>query len=474
MKKCIVLIMALITIFLSSSVVLAAEKCPTTIDEALKAANEEVAPICGVPDYFQYFNSHSKPINKTRWLEKDRVLFAYGEPYGDEKDGRYRYLGETTLGEDFTNPYFPHDAWAGGQLESRNWIPAPWEKSYITKDFKIFKDNDFNNRSEYLPSIQRGLELFYAEAIQGPSNPMWNHWHEYLHILQPPTKWAWGLGRMWHQVSSGENKGIWYITVPLPPMADTVAPDLSTNLETDSFNNVKPGDKITSTVAYKLNPDHPRSERAWLRLHHVVDGQEYPIQLQPVNGASVPDENGYITLQPGEVKVYSYTFTVQDTPTKILSRINPVDTKEDKNWDNNRAEAEVKIPAYDISVKIKPDKTTFTAINGDKTGVTFKIYVTRKDNIPGKIHVTGSYKGKTGTYSIDTTLGPGESEVIPYGFPGTPGSYTVEAEAWPVGADDIYPPDNRDKVTVTVNNQKLESDGGLHVELLDGGPIYRR
>ncbi|MCL5058879.1 MAG: hypothetical protein M1130_12990 [Actinobacteria bacterium] len=473
MKKYILIIAALIAVFLFSSVALAVEQHPATLDEAIKVANKEVAPIYGFPDYFQYFNIKSKPINKTRWMEKDRVLFAYGEPFGDVKDDRYRYIGETIMGEDFTNPYFPHDAWAGGKLESRKWIPEPWDIDSIQTKYNLFP-NKFNNRAEYLPSIQRGLELFYADAIQGPSNPMWNHWHEYLHILQPPTKWAWGLGRMWHQVSSGENKGIWYITIPLPPMADTVAPDLSTNLETNSFSNVKPGDKITSTVAYKLNPDHPRPERAWLRLHHIVNGQEYSIQLQPVNGAPAPDEKGYITLQPGDVKVYGYTFTVQDTPTKILSRINPVDTKEDKNWDNNRAEAEVKIPAYDISVKIKPDKKTFTAINGDKTGVAFKIYVTRKDNIPGEIHVTGSYKGKTGTYSINTALGPGESEVMPYGFPGTPGSYTVEAEAWPVGADDIYPPDNRDRVTVTVSNQKLESDGGLHVELLDGGPIYSR
>jgi hypothetical protein len=45
-------------------------------------------------------------------------------------------------------------------------------------------------------------------------------------------------------------------------------------------------------VAYKLNPDHPKAERAWLRLHHVVGDLEYPVQLHPVNDAPVPDADG--------------------------------------------------------------------------------------------------------------------------------------------------------------------------------------
>lgn len=466
------LITILITVFAFTTTAKAKQhRAPGSLPEAVTMANQELGN-----EYFTQTNSADKPIKWVKITGISSVLIGnsdntygalvYGEPHPDNdiKNEQYRYIGYTKKNEDYTNPAFPHDAWNGGYIEDRNWVKNPW------KNVPGALENSYDGDSKYLPNIQKGLSVYYADISKGGDSSYWINWYQYVHILVPPTEYTWGMGRMWHNTSGS----IWYISVPLAPGILTAEPDLSTNLETNSFSNVKPGDMITSTVAYKLNPDQPRPERAWLRLHHIVDGQEYPIQLQPVNGAPAPDEKGYITLQPGDVKVYGYTFTVQDTPTKILSRINPVDTKVDKNWDNNRAEAEVKIPAYDISVKIKPDKTTFTAINGDKTGVAFKIYVTRKDNIPGEIHVTGSYKGKTGTYSINTALGPGESEVMPYGFPGTPGSYTVEAEAWPVGADDIYPPDNRDRVTVTVSNQKLESDGGLHVELLDGGSIYGR
>jgi hypothetical protein len=184
-----------------------------------------------------------------------------------------------------------------------------------------------------------------------------------------------------------------------------------------------------------------------------------------VSGAPAPDEEGYITLQPGDVKVYSYSFTVQDSNSKILSRVNPVDCFEDKNWENNRTEAEVRLQAYDIAVKINPDRMVYTAINGDTTGVTFKITVSRKDDLPGEINVTGSIKGNGGDAAIKTALGPGEKETLDYGFPGRPGGYTVEAEAWPVGAGDSYPPDNRDRVTVTVNSSAIEFESGLHGEI---------
>jgi hypothetical protein len=63
-------------------------------------------------------------------------------------------------------------------------------------------------------------------------------------------------------------------------------------------------------------------------------------------------------------------------------------------------------------------------------------------------------------------IGPGEYKVQDYGFPGTPGSYTVEADSWPPGTD-AHPPDNRDSVTVTVGNQVLNYDSKIRVDLID-------
>jgi len=254
-------------------------------------------------------------------------------------------------------------------------------------------------------------------------------------------------------------------------------PDLSTNLETDSFTGVKPGEKIASTVAYKLDKDHTKPERALLRLRHVVGEEEYPIRLQPVNGAPAPDANGYITLKPGDVMVYEYTYTVQSSNTTIRSRINPVDTNQDTDWSNNRAEASVIIPQYDIKVEVRPEKDSYTAINGGNAGLNFIIRVSRKDDIPGEIKTTGYFEGFNGKYagrhSMNTTLGPGEYKERKYGFPAPPGSYTTVAEAWPEGFEDAFPADNLDESTVYVGNQIFKPDSKIRVDLIDGGPIYR-
>ena len=71
------------------------------------------------------------------------------------------------------------------------------------------------------------------------------------------------------------------------------------------------------------------------------------------------------------------------------------------------------------------------------------------------IDVTGSIKDG---FPIDLKLGPGESGKVEYGYPARPGTYHIDAEAWPEGAEDIYPPDNRDRITITVENEVFDLD----------------
>ncbi|MCL5290726.1 MAG: hypothetical protein M1489_06865 [Firmicutes bacterium] len=393
-------------------------------------------------------------------------FLTYGQPHGGpRRNGQQRYIGYTYYGEDYTNMDYPADKNANGtDFASQHWIPQPWDDGAVkanNENISMFKPEGKpgDGSPEYHTVILAGIMAYGAtNANNGytigetADGSFYGNIEQYVHILAPPTKYAWGIGRMWHI----ENGQLWYVTIPIAPEALLpAAPDLSTNLETNSFTGAKPGDKITSTVAYRLNPDHPRPERALLRLHHVVDGQEYPVQLQPVNGAPVPDEKGYITLQPGDVKVYSYIFTVQDGPSKILSRVNPVDTQEDKNWDNNCAEATVIPQSYDIKIKLQSDQSIYTSIDGDPTPVLLTATVTRKDDIPGEIDVTGSIKDG---FPIDLKLAPGESKKVEYGYPARPGKYTINAEAWPVGTSDIYPPDNRDSITITAKNESFNLD----------------
>lgn len=475
MKKCIIIFYVLLSLIFGS-----AAYANEGLTAAIKQANDVILKNHGIPDYFQMTNDNGKSINSDRWLEKERHLFAYSLPYGDTKETsegiRYRYLGETMSGEEFTNPHFPHDEWKEGlKLENFRLYRHPWEQDDLQdykvqgKDYRI-ESNRFNGNAIYLPSIQRGLEKFWADAIIGKNHPLWNKWHEYVHILQPPTQRAWGLGVAFHKDSRGI---IWYVPIPMVPLVDISVPDLSTTLEAESFTNVNPGDKLTSTVTYKLNVDHPKEEAAWLRLHHVVDGVEYEVKLEPFNPLDASDEKGYIKLKPGESKKYRYTITVQRQATKVLARINPVSTDQDALWENNRAEAPVIRPLYDIRVEVIPDKYSYTAI--DKAFISMKIYITRKDTTPISIPFTLSIDGPIGSFTVNKTLAVGDQYVGKYEFGGGPGSHTVSASAWPTGFEDIYPDDNRDSATVSVQSIELtKPDSGIRVELINGGPTYSR
>lgn len=222
MKKCSILFLILLSLIFGS-----AAYANEGLTAAIKQANDEIFKNHGIPNYFQVNNDKGKPINSDRWLEKERHLFAYGFPYGDTKETpegtRYRYLGETMSGEEFTNPYFPHDEWREGlKLENFKLYREPWNEVDL-KDYKVMgKDysieaNAFDGIEMYLPSIQRGLEKFWADAIIGKDHPMWSKWHEYVHILQPPTQLAWGLGVAFHKDSRGI---IWYVPIPMVPLAD--------------------------------------------------------------------------------------------------------------------------------------------------------------------------------------------------------------------------------------------------------------
>jgi len=214
-RKIIITITILLLLILNPISSFASEP-PTNLQEAVSLANDELGY-----EYFIPINSSGQSLN---WVMIKGVsgvtigntndtysALVYGAPHGDTKGSEYRYIGYTKNGEDFTNPDFPHDAWAGGYLEDRNWITAPWVN--VPGNFR----NDFDGDSKYLPNIQKGLALYYADITKGGDSPYWNSWHEYVHILVPPTKYTWGMGRMWHQTSSG----IWYISIPLTPGAMT-------------------------------------------------------------------------------------------------------------------------------------------------------------------------------------------------------------------------------------------------------------
>ncbi|ABO51291.1 hypothetical protein Dred_2787 [Desulforamulus reducens MI-1] len=249
----------------------------------------------------------------------------------------------------------------------------------------------------------------------------------------------------------------WY-GIPLAPVGP---PDFSVQLELERFKNVKPGDKVTSTVTYTLNKDYPQQERAWLRLHHVLGGQEYAVTFEPINSADALDANGYVTFQPGESKTYRYTFTVQDKPSKILARINPVDTDQDKYWPNNRDEALVTMQNLRVEIISKPE----SAHPGEPVSVGARIFNEMADMQVTRL--VAKINGKV-VYDIDNfDVISMADKAVNFKMPDS--DATVEFYINPdreKPADEITYADNIAKCTIKKLAPIIDNDGNLKVTIM--------
>ncbi|MBM7854954.1 hypothetical protein JOC37_001334 [Desulfohalotomaculum tongense] len=349
---------------------------PQNIDEALKEANDELKARFGVIDYFREYSMGNKyrindKIDKEHQLWANRRIFVYGKPFDFDSDtGNHRYLGYTINNEAFTNIFFRHDNWAGGCINSRNWIKWPWKNPDVEASLKargepLIHENDFDGKPELRDSIIEGLKAYAksesADRVPIPFNPNDDKpWHEYVHVLVPPTQYTWGMGRMWHQ-SGGS---VWYLTIPLAPVAQS-APDFSVVFDQVEYNDIQPGAPVEGTVRFKLAEGHTKPETAKLTLVHEVGGNEWPVRLTAINPADSLPSNGVIEFKPGEEKAYKFKVTAQSEGTTLIVRVNPV-TSEDINWENNRDEAIINI-LKPLAPVVTNSKLTFQAVSQDKT-----------------------------------------------------------------------------------------------------------
>ncbi|GBF33964.1 hypothetical protein DCCM_3075 [Desulfocucumis palustris] len=410
---------------------------------------------------------------------------VYGQPHGDIKGDQYRYMGYTKfkptpdVKEDYTNIAFPPDVTHTGYFEDQKWIIRPWWNGDVQAEYNVDFNNGLDGTDKYAKNINYGVMLYYNEkynannyqlkGVTAETRSFWENIDQYIHILAPPTEYAWGIGRMWRVNSSG---GINYITVPISPGALLKFPDLSVKLQEDRFTDKKAGEKITSTVSYTLDADYSEEEVAWLRLHHVVSGQEYPIALVSVDSADTPNEKGHVVFKPGKTKTYQYTFTVQDRNTTILARINPADPYvQDKKWDNNRDEAPVTIVSActDISVTgIKSLNSTVVGGRPEKFTATIKrANDGPSGNVAVKVTVTGSNGlKKEKTYSM------AKGQTVQYSWVDTiSNTITYTVQALPVGVEDcalgnnamqrgwtprtaLKPPSTTNEIWISINGAK--------------------
>lgn len=224
-KRLILLILVLcLVLYVSPCLGATTNIQPSTWREAVDQANEDLGF-----DYFSETNKNGLTLNKDLATGKWSTFkggtsvdfgsaLAYG-PVSGIVNGMPRYLGQTRGGDDYANAYFPMDSWAGGYLEDRNWIANPWDDADVKESAK---DKQFDNPivgDKYLANILKGMEMFYNNILNGQYKTI--DWTQYVHVLQPPTKYSFGTGRMWHKDSAGK---IWYLAVPIAPFYSIAPP----------------------------------------------------------------------------------------------------------------------------------------------------------------------------------------------------------------------------------------------------------
>lgn len=294
-------------------------------------------------------------------------VLTWGDPHGDMKGDHKRYIGYTKLDEDFTNPAFLHDAWAGGKLEDRNWILEPWGNGVIQSRYGI-RDNDYDGDPKYLPSMHLGLLAYYKDVVYGPRQrpEFWDNLHQYVHILTPPSTYTWGMGRMWHQLPNGS---VWYASVPLAPLGLLVDADVSVRIEPAEIT-AKPGEEVTFTAVLKVKKAPKQVGFAGEQLNfdywyvnpmadHKVGDRYFPVTLEPAEG-SPPfiDRKGEQVLKLDEGKEYRYNLKVraQSIPTTVSVDVIPgMPVVDDPDWSDNLAGAKINLDLPNlIAISIDP------------------------------------------------------------------------------------------------------------------------
>lgn len=129
------------------------------------------------------------------------------------------------------------------------------------------------------------------------------------------------------------------------------APDLYVKTLDPGTDEVKQGKRYNGSVTFGLKPDYPKPVRAKLILTH----NGYPVY--PINGQ-------IITFQPGEEKSFNFSFTGQDSDSRIEAKIKPVDISDDSNWENNTKWVE--IPMFREPQPVS-GSLTFQAVSQDRS-----------------------------------------------------------------------------------------------------------
>lgn len=374
-------------------------------------------------------------------------FLTYGQPHGELRNGHHRYIGYTYYGEDYTNMDFPADQYANGDdFASQDWISQPWKNQAVilsNPNITRFPDDGTN---KYSYNIFAGLLTNDLVNNNGYINnnfdsEFWSNVEQYVHILAPPTKYAWGIGRMWHY----KNGNLLYITVPIMPNSLLTNLDLEvTTLESGipQGEKAQPGQAYTGTVVYKNLSDITMSKPAAV----AVTNNGYATTLKDQSGNTVTT----LILPPGESKTLTFTWHMPtNTNTSTLEAIinlPPDSALIEENLLNNKKTTTITANQKNLAVTITsyPDE----AQPGQTVTVAGKI--TNESDTPITTLVQwylGSKKVFEDTVTIDKT----KNLNIPFTMPDSSTLVTVQ-----VNPGHNQPPDeatwddNKDSATINL------------------------
>lgn len=445
--------------------------------------------------YFVERNLNGKSISVLS-LEKNYHMLFYGSP-SDYKDGLPRYLGENIKGEFITNPDFKDEfKFVGnGTIEEQNWLFQPWRNSEVhnwmtNHGEKNFAANfPYDGNKVFLPHIVKGLQLKRGDSFLN-STP--RDWTQYVHIIQPPTYYGWGMGRMWHK----EGNSIRYISVPLAPDAEirrwipnlavkSLIPGTPTDVDKTTGQAVylaTPGHTYEATVVFKVESmqegeqDWPLSPSFITAMQQVSTGH-YMAQLQKVSGngliskiqsryphLATPGQSIVFNQKNGEI-VARFKWTAQKNTKNLVAVINndyfannPIYCKRlhwegltKTQFEDNQMIVPIKLPP-DVFVKSITASTKTTKAGEKYTGhVAFGLDGYYDRPVKAEIELTHNNSPIQGIHKEMLTLNPGEIKSFNFNFTGQNGTSILEAKIRPKEPteQDANWSNNKSKLTIT-------------------------
>jgi hypothetical protein len=226
-KTCtlLVLVAVLLIFFPAAPAGAANDPYPVTLEEARQYVNQEIEGVFCWPDFYpvrKNINGTQLSLNEPVWGAHKAL--AYGTYFGNAAaNGERRYIGYNPLGSEFPNPNYPPDDDATTSLNGWEWQEYPWLYEWAGSDLYTSLPNEADLRASLNQKIIEGIEYSYGSHFNENDN---KEWWRYVLVVQPPTKYTYGYGRMWHRWDSNKDgtPELWYITMRLAP--DVLPPDV--------------------------------------------------------------------------------------------------------------------------------------------------------------------------------------------------------------------------------------------------------